>query len=128
LWHLLIQSLYTTYILIFPLVSTGYFLHDISHSLRGPPRRHTVELLLHHILVPFILGYAIVSLLVEINSVFLHLRRLLLSLTVSRESVIFAVTSLLNFRAKGCQANVLNWCTQKLHVTIQDRHGTTDAN
>ncbi|KAL7065543.1 hypothetical protein AAHC03_04454 [Spirometra sp. Aus1] len=87
--------------------SLGYFLHDISHIIRGPPRRHSVEFVLHHVLIipcfgsaivlERYVGYAIVSLLVEINSVFLHIRRLLLSLTVSRESLIFAINSSLNF-------------------------------
>ncbi|BHF63252.1 TLC domain-containing protein 2 [Sparganum proliferum] len=87
--------------------SLGYFLHDISHIIRGPPRRHSVEFVLHHVLIipcfgsaivlERYVGYAIVSLLVEINSVFLHIRRLLLTLTVSRESLIFSINSSLNF-------------------------------
>ncbi|XP_040005517.1 TLC domain-containing protein 2-like [Xiphias gladius] len=97
-------------------VSTGYFIHDFLDMALNQSVRQSWELLLHHSMViscfglavttRFYLGFAVVSLLVEINSVFLHIRQLLLlsgqrngpgtDVTAPRPSVAYAVTSWLN--------------------------------
>uniref|UniRef100_A0A3P9DHV3 TLC domain-containing protein 2-like n=1 Tax=Maylandia zebra TaxID=106582 RepID=A0A3P9DHV3_9CICH len=66
----------------------GYFIHDFLDMALNQPFKQSWELLLHHSLViscfglavtsRLYLGFAAVSLLVEINSVFLHLRQLLI--------------------------------------------------
>uniref|UniRef100_A0A667ZYW5 TLC domain containing 2 n=1 Tax=Myripristis murdjan TaxID=586833 RepID=A0A667ZYW5_9TELE len=69
-------------------VSTGYFIHDFLDMALNQTFKQSWELLLHHSVViscfslavtsRFYLGFAVASLLVEINSVFLHSRQLLL--------------------------------------------------
>ncbi|XP_041657343.1 TLC domain-containing protein 2-like [Cheilinus undulatus] len=69
-------------------VSTGYFIHDLLDLVLNQPLTQSWELLLHHSMViscfglavtsRLYLGLAVVSLLIEINSVFLHIRQLLL--------------------------------------------------
>uniref|UniRef100_A0A3Q1F9C5 TLC domain containing 2 n=1 Tax=Acanthochromis polyacanthus TaxID=80966 RepID=A0A3Q1F9C5_9TELE len=63
-----------------------YFIHDFLDMTLNEPLRKSWELLLHHSVVinrvcvssRLYVGFALVSLLVEINSVFLHIRQLLL--------------------------------------------------
>ncbi|AWO99807.1 putative TLC domain-containing protein 2-like [Scophthalmus maximus] len=69
-------------------VSTGYFIHDFLDLASNQSVKQSWEVLLHHSVViscfglavtsRLYLGFAVVSLLVEINSVFLHIRQLLL--------------------------------------------------
>uniref|UniRef100_A0A8D0GNN2 TLC domain containing 2 n=1 Tax=Sphenodon punctatus TaxID=8508 RepID=A0A8D0GNN2_SPHPU len=69
-------------------VSIGYFLHDFADMLCNQKLHQSWELLFHHtvVIVCFSLavlahryiGFALVALLVEINSIFLHLRQILL--------------------------------------------------
>uniref|UniRef100_A0A3B4XQ84 TLC domain-containing protein 2-like n=1 Tax=Seriola lalandi dorsalis TaxID=1841481 RepID=A0A3B4XQ84_SERLL len=69
-------------------VSTGYFINDLLDLAVNQSFKQSWELLFHHSVViscfsvavttRLYLGFAVVSLLVEINSVFLHIRQLLL--------------------------------------------------
>ncbi|GLD46543.1 TLC domain-containing protein 2-like protein [Lates japonicus] len=69
-------------------VSTGYFIHDFLDMAFNQSFRWSWELLLHHSVVVscfglavttrLYLGFAVMSLLVEVNSIFLHVRQLLL--------------------------------------------------
>ncbi|XP_040907611.1 TLC domain-containing protein 2-like [Toxotes jaculatrix] len=97
-------------------VSTGYFIHDFLDMAFNQSFKQSWELLLHHSVViscfglavttRLYLGFAVVSLLVEINSVFLHARQLLLlsgqrnrpgtEVTAPRPSVTYIITSWLN--------------------------------
>ncbi|XP_074528220.1 TLC domain-containing protein 2-like [Halichoeres trimaculatus] len=97
-------------------VSTGYFIHDLLDVGSNQPLKQSRELLLHHstVITCFSLavtsrlyvGLAVVSLLIEINSVFLHIRQLLLlsgrrhrlgaESTAARPSVAYSLTSWLN--------------------------------
>ncbi|XP_039888595.1 TLC domain-containing protein 2-like [Simochromis diagramma] len=97
-------------------VSTGYFIHDFLDMALNQPFKQSWDLLLHHSLViscfglavtsRLYLGFAAVSLLVEINSVFLHLRQLLIlsgrrnkpgtELTAPQPSLAYSITSWLN--------------------------------
>lgn len=87
-------------------VSVGYFIHDFIDMWRHHRKRSAYELMIHHICViscfglaemtTRYIGYAVVALLVEVNSVFLHLRQLLIIQGVSRTSATYRLTSLLN--------------------------------
>ncbi|KAK2882066.1 TLC domain-containing protein 2-like [Channa argus] len=97
-------------------VSTGYFIYDFLDLALNRSFRQCWELLLHHIVViacfgfavtsRLYLGFAVVSLLVEINSIFLHIRQLLLlsrkrnrsstEITAPYHSATYSVTSWLN--------------------------------
>uniref|UniRef100_UPI0037E8C0A2 TLC domain-containing protein 2-like n=1 Tax=Semicossyphus pulcher TaxID=241346 RepID=UPI0037E8C0A2 len=97
-------------------VSTGYFIHDFLDVGLSQSLKQSWELLLHHSTViscfslavtsRLYLGLAVVSLLIEINSVFLHVRQLLLvsgrrnrsgtETTAPRPSVAYRLTSWLN--------------------------------
>ncbi|KAM9788522.1 TLC domain-containing protein 2-like [Neosynchiropus ocellatus] len=69
-------------------VSTGYFIYDSVDLALNLPLWRCWDLLLHHSVVMLCfglallhrlyLGFAVVSLLVEVNSIFLHVRQLLL--------------------------------------------------
>ncbi|KAM8797187.1 TLC domain-containing protein 2 [Eudromia elegans] len=69
-------------------VSVGYFLEDFVDMLCNQELRQSWELLFHHsvvivclgvaVLLHQYVGFALVALLVEINSIFLHLRQILL--------------------------------------------------
>ncbi|XP_004635401.1 TLC domain-containing protein 2 [Octodon degus] len=89
--------------LVLVAVSVGYFLADGTDLLRNQTLGQTWELLCHHLVVvccfSFVVlsghyvGFSVVCLLVEVNSICLHLRILLLT---SRQvpSVAFSMTSL----------------------------------
>ncbi|XP_023252817.1 TLC domain-containing protein 2-like [Seriola lalandi dorsalis] len=97
-------------------VSTGYFINDLLDLAVNQSFKQSWELLFHHSVViscfsvavttRLYLGFAVVSLLVEINSVFLHIRQLLLlsgqrnrpgtEVTAPRPSVAYVTTSWLN--------------------------------
>ncbi|KAK2828211.1 hypothetical protein Q5P01_019245 [Channa striata] len=97
-------------------VSTGYFIYDFLDMALNQPFKQCWELLLHHIVViscfgfavtsRLYLGFAVVSLLVEINSIFLHIRQLLVlsgqrnrpgtEIAAPCPSVTYSVTSWLN--------------------------------
>lgn len=97
-------------------VSTGYFIHDFLDVALNRSFKRSWEVLLHHSVVlscfslsvtsRLYVGYSVVSLLVEINSVFLHIRQLLLlsgrrnkpgtDVKAPRPTVTYSVTSWLN--------------------------------
>ncbi|KAI3373791.1 hypothetical protein L3Q82_022372 [Scortum barcoo] len=100
-----------------PVISPpGYFIHDFLDVALNQPFKQSWEVLLHHSTVISCftlavtsrryLGLAVVSLLIEINSVFLHIRQLLLLLgqrnrpgteaTAPRPSVAYSIASWLN--------------------------------
>ncbi|CAF0796604.1 unnamed protein product [Rotaria sp. Silwood1] len=79
----------------------GYFIFDSIDMLRKLPSRQTYEYLLHHIIIigcfgisvyygQFI-GYCVLSLFLEINSIFLHLYW-----NTSRKNKIFLINTILN--------------------------------
>uniref|UniRef100_A0A3Q1FET8 TLC domain containing 2 n=1 Tax=Acanthochromis polyacanthus TaxID=80966 RepID=A0A3Q1FET8_9TELE len=86
--------------------STGYFIHDFLDMTLNEPLRKSWELLLHHSVViscfslaaasRLYVGFALVSLLVEINSVFLHIRQSGPEIASPRPSLAFSITSWLN--------------------------------
>uniref|UniRef100_A0A1I7Z5C4 ABC transporter domain-containing protein n=1 Tax=Steinernema glaseri TaxID=37863 RepID=A0A1I7Z5C4_9BILA len=70
-----------------PMISIGYFCYDATDMLRHEISRWTLELLLHHVACVFVflmavlpqkfLPYATWALLMEINSIFLHIRSIM---------------------------------------------------
>lgn len=85
-------------------ISTGYFLHDFLDLSKS--KKSEWELQLHHTVVILCfgsallskqyMGYNMVAFLVEINSMFLHLRTLLQVCGISKLSLAYRVNSLFN--------------------------------
>ncbi|KAH8878013.1 TLC domain-containing protein 2 [Schistosoma japonicum] len=86
--------------------SLGYFIFDSAHMAILHPYRSTAEFLVHHFIIFLCfssallsgkyIGYAAVSLLPEVNSIFLHLRRAMNYLRVPKGNRFFHTTCLLN--------------------------------
>lgn len=85
-------------------LSTGYFIYDTFDMINDPPV--TSDLMVHHAVVIASFGYSVVSqslhgflaaaLLMEINSVFLHVRQLLNTSKCDRKGMVYSVVSKLN--------------------------------
>ncbi|TPP57289.1 TLC domain-containing protein 2 [Fasciola gigantica] len=77
--------------------SVGYFLMDVIHMYLFSKTKGTVELIVHHVVIILCfssslysgkyVGYSVVALLIEINSVFLHLRRISKYLCIPKENI-----------------------------------------
>lgn len=105
--------------------SVGYFIFDFYDMAMYHRKRSSFELMFHHLCVIMcfglavvseqFVGYAIVALLVEVNSVFLHSRQLLIvsgeprSCSLYRLTALFNVATFLVFRIA-----VLGWMTRWL--------------
>ncbi|XP_046876886.1 TLC domain-containing protein 2-like [Hypomesus transpacificus] len=108
-------------------VSTGYFVYDLLDMALNQRLSRSWEMLLHHYMViscfslPLLtrlyVGFAVVSLLVEVNSVFLHTRQLL-RLARPRDAagsppVAYRVTVLLNLGTFAVfRVCTLGWMTR----------------
>ena len=88
-------------------------------------KRSTYELLLHHALVilcyslavtsKMYIAYGALSLIVEINSVFLHTRQLFIISQVPKSSLIYKTNALLNIATfLTCRILLLGWMTRWL--------------
>lgn len=109
-WHpKLAEDLIGTYSLsslLLVSVSVGYFIYDFLDMALHHRKKSSFELMIHHFFVITCfglseltlryIGYAVVALLVEVNSVFLHLRQLLIIQGVSRQHPVYRLNSLLN--------------------------------
>ena len=112
--------------------SIGYFLYDAADMIVNHRKRSTYELLLHHSLVILCYSVAVLtkqfvafvalSLFVEINSVFLHGRQLLIITSEPRTSGRYRVNALLNiltfliFRI-FLLAYLTHWISRERHRT-----------
>ncbi|KAF8571527.1 hypothetical protein P879_01536 [Paragonimus westermani] len=77
-------------------MSAGYFVHDIYHNICGGLCFRSSEIIIHHVAVVtcfsivmtyrLLLPYALCGLLMELNSIFLHGRQIMLYLDISPES------------------------------------------
>ncbi|KAF4528449.1 hypothetical protein B566_EDAN015851 [Ephemera danica] len=86
--------------------SIGYFAYDLCDLVLNHRKRSSYELMVHHILVllcfglamttRYYLGYGLVALLVEVNSVFLHIRQLMLIQGVNKRQMIYRINSFFN--------------------------------
>ena len=97
---------YTTSAYFVTCFSMGYFIHDFYHAITKRSFCSTWEILIHHTVVIFCFGvavvkfrfvnFAIVSLLCEINSIFLHTRQLLNLANVPKAAYFYRLNSLVN--------------------------------
>ncbi|XP_060565612.1 TLC domain-containing protein 2-like [Ruditapes philippinarum] len=103
--------------------SVGYFLYDSIDMLIYQRTRQSLELLLHHvviiscfglaILTKLYVGYAVLALVVELNSIFLHTRQLLQCLGFSRTNSFYRLNSLINLGTfLGFRILTLAWMTR----------------
>ncbi|XP_059482320.1 TLC domain-containing protein 2-like [Neocloeon triangulifer] len=108
-------------------VSVGYFIYDFCDLLINHRKRSSYELLLHHTMVlmcfglavvtKHYLGYGIVALLVEVNSVFLHTRQLMLIQGISKNQLIYRINSMLNIGTFVVfRIATLGWMTRWLAI------------
>jgi len=111
--------------------SIGYFIYDSMDMLVYHRKRSTYELLVHHLLVMlcFIIAvtikqyvaYVALSLLVEINSIFLHTRQLFIVTNEPKISFRYKVNSLLNIATFLLfRILLLGWMTRWL-ATYRDK-------
>jgi len=100
--------------------SIGYFLYDAMDMLLYHRKRSTYELLIHHFCVTFCYGLAVtsntyiaygaLSLMVEINSVFLHARQLFILTHEPKTSSRYKANALLNIGTfVTCRILLLGW-------------------
>ncbi len=87
-------------------VSTGYFVYDFIDNIRNRSIRSKLEILLHHTFVSLMfsynlftntcVGYVSFCLLAEVNSIFLHGRKLLQVFQVDYNSLLYRINVWLN--------------------------------
>ena len=87
-------------------VSTGYFIYDFIDNIRNRSVKSKLEILLHHIFVSLMfmynlftntcVGYVSFCLLAEVNSIFLHGRKLLQVFQVDYNSLLYKINVWLN--------------------------------
>ncbi|CAF4044052.1 unnamed protein product [Rotaria magnacalcarata] len=88
------------------MTSIGYFCYDTIDIISNQRGSELWELMVHHALtITFFgtsiirrmnIGYLMLALIVEINSVFLHLRKLLHQYNIPRENLIVRLTMMIN--------------------------------
>lgn len=104
--------------------SIGYFIYDFFDMVRNQKLSQSWELLFHHIVVItcfglsvlscLYVGFAVVALLVEINSVFLHLRQILRMSNISK-GTLYRINSMINLGTYVVfRINTLAWMTRWL--------------
>jgi len=107
--------------------SIGYFIYDALDMVIYHRKRSTYELLVHHFMVITCLGIAVstrqyvayggLSLMVEVNSVFLHIRQLFIITGESKSSLRYRTNSLLNVATfLFFRILLLGWMTRWLTV------------
>ena len=107
--------------------SIGYFLYDALDMLIYHRKRSTYELLVHHFSVVFCyslavtsqeyIAYGALSLIVEINSIFLHARQLFIITHEPKSSLRYKANALLNVGTfVACRILLLGWMTRWLTV------------
>ncbi|XP_075710291.1 TLC domain-containing protein 2 [Rhinoderma darwinii] len=105
-------------------VSIGYFIHDFVDMMQNQKLHQSWELLFHHsvvitcfgisMLLHRYVGFSVVALLVEINSIFLHLRQILLMANLVKTTM-YRLNSLLNLGTYVIfRISTLAWMTRWL--------------
>ncbi|OCT91519.1 TLC domain-containing protein 2 [Xenopus laevis] len=105
-------------------VSIGYFIHDFLDMLQNQKLHQSWELLFHHavvitcfgisVVLHRYVGFSVVALLVEINSIFLHLRQILLMANLLK-TTFYRLNSLLNLGTYVIfRISTLAWMTRWL--------------
>ncbi|XP_060928880.1 TLC domain-containing protein 2 [Limanda limanda] len=104
--------------------SIGYFIYDFIDMVLNQKLNQSWELLFHHVVViscfgfsvvsGHYVGFAVVALLVEINSIFLHLRQLLRMANIAA-GTLYRVNSIINLGTYVVfRINTLAWMTRWL--------------
>jgi len=112
-------------------ISIGYFIYDFADMALYHRKQSTFELLIHHGMVILCFGIAVstrtyvaygaLSLVVEINSIFLHARQLLNILEVSKSSWIYRTNAILNVATFVLfRILLLGWMTRWLTIHRDD--------
>nr|CAD7198859.1 unnamed protein product [Timema douglasi] len=83
----------------------GYFVYDLMDMMINHRKRSSYELMVHHVVViicfglsvmtRYYLGYGLMALLVEVNSIFLHIRQLMLIQSLRKSHILYRLNSLL---------------------------------
>uniref|UniRef100_A0ABM5ENV0 TLC domain-containing protein 2 isoform X1 n=1 Tax=Pogona vitticeps TaxID=103695 RepID=A0ABM5ENV0_9SAUR len=118
-------------------ISIGYFMHDFGDMICHQKVQQCWELLFHHsvvivcfgfaFLVHRFVGFAMVALLVEINSVFLHLRTILLMAGLAHTTS-YRLTSLVNLGTYVVfRITTLAWMTRWLVLNREQISAATYA-
>ncbi|XP_076036418.1 TLC domain-containing protein 2-like [Oratosquilla oratoria] len=105
--------------------SVGYFIHDLIDLTQNHWKRSTFELMGHHCCVILCFGlavwtkqftgYAVMALFVEVNSVFLHIRQIMIVTGVPKDNEYYRLTSLFNIGTFIVfRIVVLGWMTRWL--------------
>lgn len=121
---------YSTRSFIVASFSLGYFVHDLIHALKYQQFATSWEIILHHSVVILcfgvsvtaqkFLGYVIVALLCEINSIFLHSRMIMKLSGICNQSVIYRVNSLINIGTYVLfRICTLTWMTRWLIINYK---------
>ena len=116
---------YSSHVLV--CFSIGYFLYDALDMILYHRKRSTYELLLHHSCVVTCyslavtsrqyIAYGALSLIVEINSVFLHARQLFIITKEPKTTARYKTNALLNIGTfVACRILLLGWMTRWLTV------------
>nr|CAD7407921.1 unnamed protein product [Timema poppensis] len=82
-----------------------YFVYDLMDMMINHRKRSSYELMVHHVVViicfglsvmtRYYLGYGLMALLVEVNSIFLHIRQLMLIQSLRKSHILYRLNSLL---------------------------------
>lgn len=105
-------------------VSIGYFIYDFFDMVLNQKMGQSWELLFHHVVVIMCfgisvlscryVGFAVVALLVEINSIFLHLRQVLCMANLAK-GTFYRINSMINLGTYVVfRINTLAWMTRWL--------------
>ncbi|XP_064618960.1 TLC domain-containing protein 2-like isoform X1 [Lineus longissimus] len=116
-------SVYTQFSHSLVSFSVGYFIHDVVHMLSNNKSRQSFELIGHHIVVCICfgvaivfqkyVGYAVVALTVEWNSIFLHIRQIMHILAVPRSGTVYRINSLITLVTfVAFRITTLSWMTR----------------
>ncbi|XP_076435044.1 TLC domain-containing protein 2-like [Babylonia areolata] len=116
-------STYSSFSYVLISMAVGYFVYDMIDMVVCQRTRQSLELVGHHIVIitcymvsvttQLYVGYAVVGLLVEVNSIFLHIRQLMQICGVSRKSVPYRVNSLINLATfMVFRISLLAWMTR----------------
>ncbi|XP_076106701.1 TLC domain-containing protein 2-like [Mytilus galloprovincialis] len=107
--------------------SFGYFVYDMWDMLIYQRNRHSFELMGHHVVIficfgiaivtKLYIGYAVVALVIEINSIFLHIRQLLQICRYSKNNSAYRLNSLINLGTfVVCRITVMAWMSRWLLI------------
>ncbi|XP_048746766.1 TLC domain-containing protein 2-like [Ostrea edulis] len=108
-------------------VSVGYFIYDSIDMLVYQRSRQSYELLGHHVVIiicfgvsivsRMYIGYAVVALVIELNSIFLHLRQIFQICQFKKDNKIYRLNSIINLGTfVGFRISVMAWMSRWLLI------------